>query len=60
MSLTTAVEYLQARGIRLDETNEELVIRMLHGDFEKLVGLSFCEFCRIRNEILESHPEKLI
>ena len=42
------------------ETSEEKVIRFLKGDFEKQIGMSFDEFTKIRNEIIEKCPEKLI
>lgn len=42
------------------ETKEEKVVRCLKGDFEKLIGMSFDEFCEIRNKIIEEQPEKLI
>lgn len=43
-----------------NETPTEKVIRYLKGDFEKQIGMSFDEFTKIRNEIIESSPEKLI
>ncbi len=42
------------------ETDEELVIRMLKGGFEKHMGMSYQKFATIHKQLLENHPEKLI
>jgi hypothetical protein len=42
------------------ETDEEIVIRMLRGDFEKTVGISFGRFFELYRNIVENKPEKLI
>lgn len=42
------------------ETEEEKVIRILKGDFEKTFGISWDRFQIVYNKILESNPEKLI
>ena len=43
-----------------NETYQQLVIRMIKGDFEKFTGLSFDRFCEIYKQTLENEPEKLI
>lgn len=42
------------------ETKEQKVIRMLKGDFEKYIGMSYAEFEEIKNNLIENNPEKLI
>ncbi len=42
------------------ETNEQKVIRILKGDFEKKFGMTFEKFIETYNGILENSPEKLI
>lgn len=42
------------------ETDEELVIRLLKGDFENKCGISFDKFTEIHESILKNNPEKLI
>ena len=41
-------------------TTEEIVIKLLKGDFEEKCGLSFDEFMETYKNLLEKHPEKLI
>ncbi len=60
MALINAVEYLKMHGLYVNESNEDFVVRMLKGGFEEQMGMTFEEFCRIRNEILQTNPEKLI
>ncbi len=45
---------------RSSETDEEFVIRMLKGDFEKHMGVSHSTFETIRRDLIENHPEKLV
>ena len=42
------------------ETDEQKVIRILKGDFEKKFGMTFEKFIEVRETILEHNPEKLI
>ena len=42
------------------ETEEEKVIKLLKGDFEKKTGITFERFIEVYNSILENNPEKLI
>ena len=42
------------------ETEEDKVIRLLKGDFEKKTGITFERFIEVYNSILEKNPEKLI
>lgn len=42
------------------ETDEEKVIKILKGDFEKKFGMSFEKFIDIYNNIINTSPEKLI
>ncbi len=42
------------------ETDEEKVVRILKGDFEKKFGMTFEKFIEVREKLLETHPEKLI
>ena len=42
------------------ETNEEFVVRMLKGDFEKAMGMSYSDFEKTRNHLVENKPEMLI
>lgn len=42
------------------ESNEEFVLRMMLGDFERHMGMSYDEFHSIRIDIIENYPEKLI
>ena len=42
------------------ETNEDFVVRMLKGDFEKHMGIEYSEFEKVRNHLVENEPEKLI
>ena len=42
------------------ETDEQKVIRILKGDFEKKFGMTFEKFIEVRESILEHNPEKLI
>lgn len=48
-------------GSNFQEVNEEdVVINLLQGDFEKKCGISFERFIEVYNEILKNNPEKLI
>ena len=42
------------------ETTQETVIRMLKGDFQKVVGVSFEDFMEAYHSLIENNPEKLI
>lgn len=42
------------------ETTQETVIRMLKGDFQKVVGVSFEDFIEAYHSLIENNPEKLI
>jgi hypothetical protein len=55
------IEILNKFGIkRVKETDEEIVIRMLRGDFEQVVGVPYDKFCEIHKTLVENNPEKLI
>jgi len=43
-----------------EETEEDKVIKILKGGFEKKFNMSFEKFIEIYNNILENSPEKLI
>ena len=45
---------------RPGETEEEFVIRMLKGDFEKHMEMPYSTFEAIRRHLVDNHPEKLI
>lgn len=45
---------------REPETNEQKVIRLLRGDFEKKLGISFEDFMNTYNHLVETNPDKLI
>ncbi len=47
-------------GKKLTESEQQLVIRMIKGDFEQLIGISFGKFLEIYKKTLEEEPEKLI
>lgn len=42
------------------ETDEEKVIRIIKGDFEKEFNITFDKFQTILKDIMGQHPEKLI
>jgi hypothetical protein len=42
------------------ETDEAKVIRLVKGDFEKQIGMSFDRFQEILKTIITENPEKLI
>ena len=42
------------------KTKEEIVLKLLKGDFEKNNGITFEDFIETYNKILENSPEKLI
>lgn len=42
------------------ETEDQKVIRILKGDFEKKFGMTFERFVEVRERLIETHPEKLI
>ena len=42
------------------ETEEEIVARLLKGDFERITGVSFERFCELREYLIENNPEMLI
>lgn len=42
------------------ETDNDVVIRFIKGDFEKVTGMSFDKFKDVYMDILEKNPEKLI
>lgn len=42
------------------ESEQDFVIRMMKGDFENHMGMSFERFCQIYKKTLEDEPEKLI
>ena len=44
----------------IKETDEEIVIKLLKGDFKKQCGIDFEKFIEVYNDIIENHPEKLI
>ena len=52
--------YANMKKVNEIETKESIVIRLLKGDFEKSHGITFDEFIKIYNVILENSPEKLI
>lgn len=41
-------------------SDEEKVIRLIKGDFEKYCGLSFDDFIKTHDHLLKNNPEKLI
>lgn len=43
-----------------NETEQQMVIRMIKGDFEKFTGIPFDRFCQIYKKTLQDEPEKLI
>ncbi len=44
----------------IEETKEEKVVRFIKGDFERLTGMSFDEFCTIHEGLMDKYPEKFI
>ena len=42
------------------ESDEDRVVRMLKGDFEIIMGMSYERFIEIHKYLIEHHPEKLI
>lgn len=42
------------------ESDEDKVVRILKGDFEKKFGMSFEKFIEVYNKLLDDSPEKLI
>lgn len=44
----------------LKETPQDIVVRMLKGDFRRVVGVSFEEFIEAYHDLIENNPERLI
>lgn len=43
-----------------NESEQDLVVRMIKGDFEKLVGMSFDRFYALYKQTIETNPERFV
>lgn len=52
--------YTRRKKVVPKETDDQKVIRILKGDFEKKFGMTFEKFIETYHRLLETSPEKLI